>query len=70
MVGEVYGSVCLPGEYQFFVRVSLGDASKLCAMTVIIEENSGVAKCPNDAVYIDSTNDPHDGVFECRCNGV
>ena len=52
VVGEVYGRVCLAGEYEFFVRVSLGDASRLCLVTVRVDENSGVAKCPPGARYV------------------
>jgi serine/threonine protein kinase len=72
-LGEVYGTRCLGVNASFYVRASLGDASTLCRMNVLVHENSGVAECPVDAAYADTTEgggDEYDGTFSCKCRDV
>jgi len=66
-LGEAYGTRCNPVNATFFVRVSLGGASKLCPITIRVFENSGISACPYNAEYVDTSGNAFDGVFECRC---
>eukprot|EP00035_Acanthoeca_spectabilis_P003819 m.95761 g.95761 ORF g.95761 m.95761 type:complete len:1942 (+) comp12340_c0_seq1:238-6063(+) len=67
--GEVFGTTCMPADFQFLVRVSFEDATTTCVVRARIHENSGASGCPADAEYMDTTGNAYDGQFRCRCPG-